>query len=59
MTILTPFFARFLVYVSLGERSSEVIGQKYLIQKRSRINGGNSCLSVASIRHDIIFLLVI
>ena len=33
MTILTPFyFSRFLVSISLEERSSEIIGQKYLSQ---------------------------
>ena len=42
-TILTPFFfARFLVSLSLGERSSESIGHKYLSRKRTRqhMNGG-------------------
>ena len=42
-TILTPFFFdRFLVSLSLGERSSEIIGHKDLSQKKTRqqINGG-------------------
>ena len=42
-TILTPFFFdRFLVSLSLGERSSEIIGHKDLSRKRKRqqMNGG-------------------
>ena len=42
-TLLTPFFpARFLVSLSLGERSSESIGHKDLICKwtRQQMNGG-------------------
>ena len=47
-TILTPFFCpvRFLLYLSLGERSSESIGYKDFSQKSTRkhINGGGkSC----------------
>ena len=36
MTILTPFFDRFVVSLSLGERSSEIIGQINLSCKRKR-----------------------
>ena len=47
MTILTPFyFAKFVVSLSLGERSSGSIRQKYLIKKKTRIHmngGGQSC----------------
>ena len=42
-TILTPFLPSiFLVSLSLGERSSESIGHKYLSIKRTRknMNGG-------------------
>ena len=42
-TILTPFFfVKFLVYLSLGERSSESIGHKDLSRNRIRqhMNGG-------------------
>ena len=44
-TILTPFFSRFLVSLSLGERSSESIGHKDLCWKRTRehMNGGGKC----------------
>ena len=47
-TILIPLFctAIFLVSISLGERSSESIGQKYLSCKRTRQHmngGGGSC----------------
>ena len=47
MTILTPFPpTRFVISLSLGERSSEIIGQKDLIRKgkRRHMNGGGlSC----------------
>ena len=38
MTILTPFFfSIFVAYLTLGERTSESIGQKYLSWKTTRI----------------------
>ena len=60
-TVLTLFFfpARFLVSLSLGERSSESIGHKDLSQKRTRQHmngGGKSCYSMDLIRHERIFL---
>ena len=47
MTILTLFFfARFVVSLSLGEMSSESIGQKYLSRKSKKLqmnSVGESC----------------
>ena len=48
LTILIPLFcpARFVVYLSLGERSSETFHQEGLSQKRTRQHmnsGGGSC----------------
>ena len=47
MTIITPFSpTRFVVSLPLGEKSSEIIGQKDLIRKgkRQHMNGGGlSC----------------
>ena len=61
-TILTPFvFARFMGSLSIEERSSESIGQKYLSRKRIRqqINGlGISCLYMASMWNERIFLKI-
>ena len=46
MTIIIPPFCttRFLVSLSIGERSSEIIGQKDLSQKKTRqhMNGGEN-----------------
>ena len=60
-TILTPFFpARFMVYLSLEERSSESIGHKDLRRNMTRQymnGGGDSFLLMDTIRHARILLL--
>ena len=54
ITILAPFFARFILSLSLGERSSGSINQKDSSRKRKRIHmngGGKFWSSVNSMRH--------